>query len=114
MLGPFAVSARDNESVETQPFAHLADEGLGPGWPNEVDGDVDAIEEFRIEQLKRGIHVQDFWTTKTVREYAEEQGVSPVTNIDELSDDTITEQEADAFMEALGLSPESTPGCEAR
>lgn len=114
MLGRSTVGACDNESVETQPFAHLADEGVRPGRPNEIDADVDPFEEFRNEQLKRGIHVQDFWTTKSVRENAEEQGVLAVTDIDELSDDTISEQEADAFMEALGLGPESLRRCEER
>ena len=64
---------------------------------------VDLIEVLRAEQLVLGLPVSDFWTTKTVHEFAEEQGVSPVSTIDELRDDTISEHEAKAFMDALGL-----------
>lgn len=93
----------DNEIVENQPFTHLAAEDAGCGEADEADAAAYRLEHFRAEQLKRGIRVLDFWTTKSVHELAEEQGVSPVTDIDELSDDTITEAEATAFMEALGL-----------
>ncbi len=64
---------------------------------------VDLIEILRADQLELGLPVSDFWTTKTVHEFAEEQGVSPVSTIDELRDDTISEHEAKAFMDALGL-----------
>ncbi|WP_420625658.1 hypothetical protein [Candidatus Poriferisodalis sp.] len=64
---------------------------------------VDLIEILRAEQLVLGVPVSDFWTTKTVAELAEEQGVSPVAAIEELRDDTISEHEADAYMDALGL-----------
>lgn len=64
---------------------------------------VDLIEVLRAEQLVLGMPVSDFWTTKTVHEFAVEQGVSPVSSIDELRDDTISEHEAKAFMDALGL-----------
>jgi len=50
-----------------------------------------------------GLPVSDFWTTKTVTELAAEQGVSPVKTIDELRDESISEEEAKAFMEALEL-----------
>lgn len=88
--------------METCPPPCFAGENADLQQADEVDAAY-RLEQFRAEQLKRGIRVLDFWTTKSVHELAEEQGVSPVTDIDELSDDTITEAEATAFMEALGL-----------
>ncbi|MCY3585528.1 MAG: hypothetical protein F4Z53_15170 [Acidimicrobiales bacterium] len=64
---------------------------------------VDLVEILRADQLVLGVPVTDFWTTRSVAELAEEQGVTPVVSIDELRDDTISEHEAKAFMEALGL-----------
>lgn len=64
---------------------------------------VDLIEVLRTDQLVLGLPVSDFWTTKTVSELAAEQGVSPVKTIDELRDESISDEEAKAFMEALGL-----------
>lgn len=64
---------------------------------------VDLIEVLRSDQLVLGLPVSDFWATKTVTELAAEQGVSPVKTIDGLRDDSIGEDEAKAFMEALGL-----------
>lgn len=64
---------------------------------------VDLIEVLRTDQLVLGLPVSDFWASKTVTELAAEQGVSPVKTIDELRDDSISEDEAKAFMEALEL-----------
>ncbi|WP_419842781.1 hypothetical protein [Candidatus Poriferisodalis sp.] len=64
---------------------------------------VELVEILDVEQLAPKLQVPDFWTTKSVHELAEEQHVSPVKNIDELRDDTISDEEATAFMDALGL-----------
>lgn len=45
----------------------------------------------------------DFWVTESLDEMAEEQGVSVVESIDVLRDNTISDEEADAFMAALEL-----------
>ena len=50
-----------------------------------------------------GLQMPDFWLTKSVHELAEEQGVAPAESVGDLRDDTISEAEAAAFMEALGL-----------
>lgn len=64
---------------------------------------VDLIEILRADQLVLGLPVSDFWITKSVTELAEEQGVSAVETIDELRDDTISEDETKAFIQALGF-----------
>ncbi len=62
---------------------------------------ADLIEILRADQLVLGLPVSDFWLTKSVTELAEEQGVTAVETIDELRDETISEDETKAFMEAL-------------
>lgn len=47
--------------------------------------------------------IGDFWATKSLEELAEAQGVDVVESIDALRDDTISDEEADAFMAALEL-----------
>ncbi len=64
---------------------------------------VDVIEILRAQQLVLGKQVRDFWTTKSVTELADEQGVAPVTDIEELGIENVSESETEAFMEALGL-----------
>ena len=64
---------------------------------------VDLIEFLRDEHLVLDLPVSDSWTTQTVHELAEEQGVPPISTIDDLRDDTISGHEAKAFIDALGL-----------
>ena len=45
----------------------------------------------------------DFWVTKSVDELADEQNVAPVADTGELNLPSLTADEANAFMEALGL-----------
>ena len=47
--------------------------------------------------------IGDFWETKSLEELAEAQGVRVVESIEVLQDDTISEEEADAFIAALEL-----------
>ena len=65
--------------------------------------EVDLIEILRADQLEFGLSVGDFWDTRSVAELAKAQGVGPVSNIDVLRDDTITEEEAEAIIAELGL-----------
>ena len=45
----------------------------------------------------------NFWTTKSLKELAELQGVSVIHRIETLQDDTISDKEAEAFLAALEL-----------
>ena len=47
--------------------------------------------------------MSDSWLAKSVHELADEQGVAPMETVDDLRDDTISEAEVTAFMEAFGL-----------
>ena len=45
----------------------------------------------------------DFWTTRSLAELAEEQGVEVVVDVETLQDASISDDEAEAFITALGL-----------
>ena len=47
--------------------------------------------------------IADFWTTPSLEELAESQGGKVVDRIETLQDDTISDEEAEAFLAALGL-----------
>ncbi|MDE0162426.1 MAG: hypothetical protein OXL98_11895 [Acidimicrobiaceae bacterium] len=47
--------------------------------------------------------IGEFWATKSLEELAEAQGVGVVESIEALRDDTISDEEADAFIAALAL-----------
>ncbi|MCY4279888.1 MAG: hypothetical protein OXC58_03150 [Acidimicrobiaceae bacterium] len=63
---------------------------------------VDLTDITLTEQLMMPC-VGEFWATKTLEELAKAQSVSAVESIEELRDDTISIEEADAFMAALEL-----------
>lgn len=46
---------------------------------------------------------EDFWTTRSLEELAEAQGVEVVESIETLQDGTISGEEAEAFIAALEL-----------
>ena len=48
-------------------------------------------------------NAEDFWIEKSLQELAETQRVEAVESIDQLQHDTISDQEAEAFINALGL-----------
>lgn len=64
---------------------------------------VDLVQTIRADQLVLGVPVTDFWRTPTVAELAAAQGAKPIEDIAELEDNTITDEEAEAFLDALGL-----------
>lgn len=47
--------------------------------------------------------IVDFWTTPSLEELAESQGGKVVDRIETLQDDTISDEEAEAFLAALDL-----------
>lgn len=47
--------------------------------------------------------IGDFWTTRSLAELAEEQGVGVVHDVETLQDESISDEEAEAFIAALGL-----------
>ena len=46
---------------------------------------------------------EDFWITRSLEELAAAQGVKVVESIEVLQDNTISDEEAEAFLSALGL-----------
>ena len=49
------------------------------------------------------LDIEDFWTKRSLDELAAAQGVGVVESVEMLQDDTISDDEADAFLSALGL-----------
>lgn len=47
--------------------------------------------------------IEDFWITRSLEELAAAQGVEVVESIEVLQDNTISDEEAEAFLSALGL-----------
>ena len=64
---------------------------------------VEAIEIVEPRRLALGTAVGDFWTTRSLAELAEEQGVGVVVDIRTIQDDSVSDEEAEAFLAALGL-----------
>ena len=54
-------------------------------------------------RLALGPAISDFWTTRSLAELAEEQGVEVVDDVGTLQDESISDEEAEAFIAALGL-----------
>lgn len=63
---------------------------------------VDLTEIALTEQLVMP-SIGDFWTPRSLEELAEAQGAAVVESIEAFRDDTISDEEADAFMAALEL-----------
>jgi len=57
----------------------------------------------RVEGLSARPVVGDFWTTRSLAELAEEQGVDVIHDIASIQDESISDEEAEAFIRALGL-----------
>ena len=64
---------------------------------------MDSIEIVQPQRLARGPVISDFWTTRSLAELAEEQGVDVVVDVETLQDESISDEEAEAFIRALGL-----------
>ena len=64
---------------------------------------VELTEIASAEQMELLPDVEDFWTTRSPEELAEAQGVEVVESIEMLQDDTISDEEAEAFIAALEL-----------
>ena len=47
--------------------------------------------------------IEDFWVKRSLDELAAAQGVEVVESIEVLQDDTISDEEAEAFLTALGF-----------
>lgn len=48
-------------------------------------------------------NVENFWLSHSLEDLADSQGVGVVVRIEVLRDETISNEEADAFLAALGL-----------
>ncbi|MCY4425061.1 MAG: hypothetical protein OXC06_18525 [Acidimicrobiaceae bacterium] len=49
------------------------------------------------------LDIEDFWTMRSLDELAAAQGVGIVESVEMLQDDTISDEEAEAFLAAIGL-----------
>ncbi len=64
---------------------------------------MDSIEIVQPQRLALGPAIGDFWPTRSLAELAEEQGVDVVVDVETLQDESISDEEAEAFIRALGL-----------
>lgn len=64
---------------------------------------VDLTEIAPAEQLALMPSVEEFWSKRSLDELAEAQGVGVVESVEVLQDDTISDEEAEAFIAALEL-----------
>ena len=64
---------------------------------------VHLTEIARVEQLVLAPDLEDFWAQKSLDQLAEAQGVGAVDSVEMLRVATISEEEAEAFIAALGL-----------
>ena len=64
---------------------------------------VESIEVVQPQRLALGTAIDDFWTTRSLTELAETQGVDVVSDIETLQDESVSDEEAEAFITALGL-----------
>ena len=64
---------------------------------------VESVEIVQPQRLALGPAISDFWTTRSLAELAEEQGVDVVDDVGTLQDESISDEEAEAFIRALGL-----------
>ena len=54
-------------------------------------------------RLDEDLNIDDFWTTRSLVELAEAQGVDVVVDVETLQDESVSDEEAEAFIRALGL-----------
>ena len=64
---------------------------------------VDLAQIAPAEQLTLMPGVEEFWSRRSLGELAQAQGVGAVESIEMLQDDTISDEEAEAFIAALEL-----------
>ena len=64
---------------------------------------VESIEIVQPQRLELGTAIDDFWTTRSLVELAEAQGVDVVVDVETLQDESVSDEEAEAFIRALGL-----------
>ena len=64
---------------------------------------VESIEIVQPQRLELGTAIDDFWTTRSLVELAEAQSVDVVVDVETLQDESVSDEEAEAFIRALGL-----------
>ena len=64
---------------------------------------MESIEIVQPQRLALGTAIDDFWTTRSLVELAEAQGVDIVVDVATLQDESVSNEEAEAFIRALGL-----------
>ena len=65
-----------------------------PRWPRDEATDP--------QRLGFGTAIEDFWMERSLTELTEAQGVEVVTDVEALQDESISDEEAGAFITALG------------
>ena len=68
-----------------------------------TNDEASAAEIASAQQTELLPDVEDFWGKRSLEELAEAQGVGIVESIKMLQDDTVSDQEAEAFIAALDL-----------
>jgi len=64
---------------------------------------VESIELVQPQRLALGSAVDEFWTTRSLVELAGAQGVDVVVDVETLQDESVSDEEAEAFIRVLGL-----------
>ena len=75
-------------------------------WPSdEATGRLEVVELEVVEpqRLGFGVTIDDFWTTRSLRELAEAQGVGVLADVENIQGESVSDEEAEAFIMALGL-----------
>ena len=62
------------------------------------------------QPLAGGSEGEEFWSRRSLEELAGAQGVGVVESVEEFQGDTISDEEAEAFIAALGLGSEPLAG----
>ncbi len=70
---------------------------------DDTSASVISVELDSVEQLELLADVGDFWVSHSLEDLADAQGVGVVDRIEVLRDETISDEEANAFLAALGL-----------
>lgn len=105
---PVRVSFNDDLADEIQEALRRPAELVGEVTYDRETGVARSVALRRIspaEQLMLGLETEDFWLESSFEDLRQQQGVGPADNLDALSDDELTDEEADEFLAALGVEP---------
>jgi hypothetical protein len=105
---PVRVSFDDDLADEIQEALRRPAELVGEVTYDRETGVARSVALRRIspaEQLVLGLETEDFWLEPSFEDLRQQQGVGPADDLEALSDDELTDEEADEFLAALGVEP---------